>query len=611
MTQEERTLLADAIISELTDKEAPKNYLGPLFAAIDDCVTKIAPSITNENHNKVVASIQKILPELASSGSIKFTACKTIEQCLACLSIWTTLSFLCSYPDVNMDVINGMFDIFRNKISTPQRVDLKSFAPILTNPMPRPLIIDSDQINTELLNLLKDSGKNANTPLKLSDITGEAATEEPKHEPPTVEQPTIETPKVEQPTVEQPTVETPKVEQPTVEQPTVEEPKVEPPTVEQPTVEEPKVEPPTVEQPTVEEPKVEPPTVEQPTVEEPKVEPPTVEQPTVEEPKVEPPTVEQPTVETPIPPTAPDNSFTELPKSKPSLDNPVKNTPNIPTSPEHDDLSDFNIESDKDEQTPVPVQLPETTEKEPDKPAKPHEPIRFKLPVGFGKPVNNSVWNTPVITDFGYPFLNFSSEAILHLFKTKNQDDKKRTFKHIKLMLKEAKKRYGGIWKAIYGASLELFKKFASDPGTLCVPNYLKVDTDVLAENSDSVSVTPIKYFSIDPEYDENVEVPRDFLENFYDVLDYTKAFKIYAKYSDGFTQQEFLEEIYNNNTCPFYLLIPKQAKFSRTDVTTGSLFAALFGGIRCVMVKTIFKGKRGCFLIEKKDAMKLYSDIN
>ena len=245
-------------------------------------------------------------------------------------------------------------------------------------------------------------------------------------------------------------------------------------------------------------------------------------------------------------------------------------------------------------------------------PKKPRQPIRFQLPEGFGKPTSAAIWNTPVITDFGYPFLNFSSEAIQHLFKTKDLDDKKRTFKNIKKMLKVAKKRYGGIWKAIYGAPLELFKKFASDPGTLCVPNYLKVDADILDENSDTVSVAPIKYFSVDPDYQPNVEVPRAFLENFYDVLDFTKAFKTYVKYADGLTMQEFYEEICDNDgKCPFYLLVPKQAKFSRTDVSTGSLFSALFGGIRCIMLKTIFKGKRGCFLIDKKSAKNLYSDIN
>ena len=262
---------------------------------------------------------------------------------------------------------------------------------------------------------------------------------------------------------------------------------------------------------------------------------------------------------------------------------------------------------------PEPAEIPETV-KDDDEPvaARTRSPIKFTLPSGFGQPVSTAVWNTPVITDFGYPFLNFSSEAFTHLFKTKDEADRKRTFKNIKKMLKEAKKRYGGIWKAIYGSSLELLKKYAADPGKICVPNYLKVDSDILDSDSATVTVTGIKYYSVDPSYEKTVEVPREFLESFYDVLDYTKAFKTYVKFADGLTAQELADDMADNGgRSQFYLLVPKQAKYSRSDVKSGTLFSALFGGVKCVMLKTVFRGKRGCFIIDKKASLSLFSDIN
>lgn len=262
---------------------------------------------------------------------------------------------------------------------------------------------------------------------------------------------------------------------------------------------------------------------------------------------------------------------------------------------------------------PDPAEIPETVQDD-DEPvaARTRSPIKFTLPSGFGQPVSTAVWNTPVITDFGYPFLNFSSEAFTHLFKTKDEADRKRTFKNIKKMLKEAKKRYGGIWKAIYGSSLELLKKYAADPGKICVPNYLKVDSDILDSDSATVTVTGIKYYSIDPSYEKTVEVPREFLESFYDVLDYTKAFKTYVKFADGLTAQELADDMADNGgRSQFYLLVPKQAKYSRSDVKSGTLFSALFGGVKCVMLKTVFRGKRGCFIIDKKASLSLFSDIN
>lgn len=276
--------------------------------------------------------------------------------------------------------------------------------------------------------------------------------------------------------------------------------------------------------------------------------------------------------------------------------------------------SGLNEPEDKAEPNiPEPAEIPETVQDE-EEPvaARTRSPIKFTLPSGFGQPVSTAVWNTPVITDFGYPFLNFSSEAFTHLFKTKDEDDRKRTFKKIKKMLKEAKKRYGGIWKAIYGSSLELLKKYAADPGKICVPNYLKVDSDILDSDSATVTVTGIKYYSIDTSYEKTVEVPREFLESFYDVLDYTKAFKTYVKFADGLTAQELADDMADNGgRSQFYLLVPKQAKYSRSDVKSGTLFSALFGGVKCVMLKTVFRGKRGCFIIDKKASLSLFSDIN
>lgn len=589
MSQEEREIFAGTLVSELTDKDASKNFVGTLNADIDNCVNAIAPQLPPEKHKKIVTAIQNVLPKIANYDNIKFSTARSIPQCLECVAIWATLAYVCSYPATNLDVISGMFDIFRTRITIPEKVDLKSFAPLLLAPIPRPLIIDSDQISNELINKLKKAGKNINTPLKLSDITAESeetekseTTTESTPEPPNEVSVQPETPVEPAPTPE-PTPEpaSEPVPEPVPVQTTAE--------TEQPTPEpEPEPKPELTPNTKTDDTPVAPPQAVPPKIEEkpePKIlvknEPPT-KKPTVEEPPIPPTTVE----------TAPKLSEENTP-----VNEPVSNGDDL----DEPELTDFT-ELDADKPTkPQPI---------PQQPVR-RDPIGFRLPAGFGRNINSSVWNTPVITDFGYPFLNFSSEVIRHLFKTRDHDDKRRTFNHLRKMLKEAKNQYGGIWKAMYGAPLELLKKFANDHGTLCVPNYLKVDADVLDENSDAVTVTPIKYYSVDPAYEPEVEVPRNFLVNFYDVLDYTKAFRTYVKYSDGFTPQEFLEEINDNGKSPFYILVPKQARFSRTDVTTGSLFSALFGGAKCVMLKTIFKGKRGCFLIDKKTATKLYSDIN
>ena len=619
LTYEQRQSNAKAIALELCGQSENNRYKGKIYGAVDEFLTKVAESASPQSvaQLKAVDNIVKadVLPRLAKAGVIEYLPSKKEDVICKIIGNSAVLSYLCiaNTSDLDTETLATLYSIFQKAPATATSINYKDFAEIVDPNTPFQWSLSSDAIDNEMISRIKKAKS-----IGLKTITGDeeeqpAAPAEPTAEPvaPATEEPKAEEPvAVEQPKAEEPvTIEQPKAEEPvTIEQPkaeetvAVEEPKAEEPvTIEQPKAEEPV---------TIEEPKVEEPvTIEQPKAEEPVA----IEQPKAEEPVA----IEQPKAEETIAIDDeigdPDNITADEPAAEIKKKEQVDQSIEKPKAEEPVNIEEPAPVDEPTVQEPIPENLKHNDEDEvKPEPKKPRQPIRFQLPEGFGKPTSAAIWNTPVITDFGYPFLNFSSEAIQHLFKTKDLDDKKRTFKNIKKMLKVAKKRYGGIWKAIYGAPLELFKKFASDPGTLCVPNYLKVDADILDENSDTVSVAPIKYFSVDPDYQPNVEVPRAFLENFYDVLDFTKAFKTYVKYADGLTMQEFYEEICDNDgKCPFYLLVPKQAKFSRTDVSTGSLFSALFGGTRCIMLKTIFKGKRGCFLIDKKSAKNLYSDIN
>ena len=239
------------------------------------------------------------------------------------------------------------------------------------------------------------------------------------------------------------------------------------------------------------------------------------------------------------------------------------------------------------------------------------------MPSGFGLKKNAAIWNTPVITDFGYPFLNFSSEAMLSVIKSKKDDEELKN-SNLKKMFKEAAKRYGGIWKAIYSSPLTLIRQIASDVGIKCTPKYLKVNGEDLlnSDSGENVTVIPIKYYSIDPEFEGFINVPRDFLTTFYDVIDYSSTSKrMYLKYAQGMSEDEFAEEISENRGVPpFYILVPKQAKFSKCHIRSGSLLGSLMNVIlgrkKCTMVKTVFQGKRGCLAMETDTANTLYADI-
>ena len=592
LTYEQRQSNAKAIALELCGQSENNRYKGKIYGAVDEFLTKVAESASPQSvaQLKAVDKIVKadVLPRLAKAGVIEYLPSKKEDVICKIIGNSAVLSYLCiaNTSDLDTETLATLYSIFQKAPATATSINYKDFAEIVDPNTPFQWSLSSDAIDNEMISRIKKAKS-----IGLKTITGDeeeqpAAPAEPTAEPvaPATEIKNEET--VEQHIEPQKAEETVTVDPQKAEETVTVDPQKAEETV-------------TVDPQKAEE------TVA--------VDPQKAEETVAVDPQKAEETVAV-TISIDNELGDPDKITDEEPAVEIKKEDQIKQPIDQQKAKELVAVEDPAPVVEPTDQEQIPENLKHNDEEEEVKPEpkKPRQPIRFQLPEGFGKPTSAAIWNTPVITDFGYPFLNFSSEAIQHLFKTKDLDDKKRTFKNIKKMLKVAKKRYGGIWKAIYGAPLELFKKFASDPGTLCVPNYLKVDADILDENSDTVSVAPIKYFSVDPDYQPNVEVPRAFLENFYDVLDFTKAFKTYVKYADGLTMQEFYEEICDNDgKCPFYLLVPKQAKFSRTDVSTGSLFSALFGGTRCIMLKTIFKGKRGCFLIDKKSAKNLYSDIN
>jgi len=624
LTYEQRQSNAKAIALELCGQSENNRYKGKIYGAVDEFLTKVAESASPQSvaQLKAVDKIVKddVLPRLATAGVIEYLPSKKEDVICKIIGNSAVLSYLCiaNTSDLDTETLATLYSIFQKAPATATSINYKDFAEIVDPNTPFQWSLSSDAIDNEMISRIKKAKS-----IGLKTITGD------EEEQPAAPAETV-------PTEAAPTEAAPTEAAPAETVPTETAPTEAVPTETAPTEAVPTETAPTEAAPTEAAPAETVPTETAPTEAAPAETAPTEAAPAETVPTETAPTETAPTEAAPIDAPAessvdgttssvedtisidnelgdPDKITAEEPAVEIKKEDQVKQPIDQQKAKETVAVEDPAPVDEPTDQEPIPENLKHTEEDEvKPEPKKPRQPIRFQLPEGFGKPTSAAIWNTPVITDFGYPFLNFSSEAIQHLFKTKDLDDKKRTFKNIKKMLKVAKKRYGGIWKAIYGAPLELFKKFASDPGTLCVPNYLKVDTDILDENSDTVSVAPIKYFSVDPDYQPNVEVPRAFLENFYDVLDFTKAFKTYVKYADGLTMQEFYEEICDNDgKCPFYLLVPKQAKFSRTDVSTGSLFSALFGGTRCIMLKTIFKGKRGCFLIDKKSAKNLYSDIN
>ena len=372
-----------------------------------------------------------------------YTPLSICSQTLPFTSSLIGISYLCiaNTSDLDTETLATLYSIFQKAPATATSINYKDFAEIVDPNTPFQWSLSSDAIDNEMISRIKKAKS-----IGLKTITGDeeeqpAAPAETKAEPVApaapVEEPSVETP------AEAPVKETP-AEAPVKETP------AEAPVKETPAEETPAEETPAEETPVEETPAEETPVEETPAEETPAEETPVEETPVEETPVEETPASVEETIAIDDELVDPDKITDEEPAAEIKKEKPVELPIKQPKTEELVTVEQPAPVEEPTTQEPIPENLKHNEEEE-DKPEpkKPRQPIRFQLPEGFGKPTSAAIWNTPVITDFGYPFLNFSSEAIQHLFKTKDLDDKKRTFKNIKKMLKVAKKRYGGIWKAI------------------------------------------------------------------------------------------------------------------------------------------------------------------
>ena len=452
LTYEQRQSNAKAIALELCGQSDNDRYKGKIYGAVDEFLSKMAESASPQSvaQLKAVDKIVKadVLPKLAKAGVIEYLPSKKEDVICKIIGNSAVLSYLCiaNTSDLDTETLATLYSIFQKAPATATSINYKDFAEIVDPNTPFQWSLSSDAIDNEMISRIKKAKS-----IGLKTITGDE--EEQPASPVETAAPTEPVApateiKNEEP-VEQP-IEPPKAEETVaVEPPAPEEPPVEPPT--EAPVETP-AEAPTEAAPT-EAPTEEP--IEAPS------EATAVEEPTAQEPIPE----ESPAEETPAsveetkaiddelgdPDNITDSSPVEEVPAEPTADEPVEEPAapaapvETPTSVEPETPAEPPVETPV--HTPIPENLKHNEEEEvKPEPKKPRQPIRFQLPEGFGKPTSAAIWNTPVITDFGYPFLNFSSEAIQHLFKTKDLDDKKRTFKNIKKMLK-ARHRHSHTFK--------------------------------------------------------------------------------------------------------------------------------------------------------------------
>lgn len=246
----------------------------------------------------------------------------------------------------------------------------------------------------------------------------------------------------------------------------------------------------------------------------------------------------------------------------------------------------------------------------------------FNVPEGFNGDNDTELWKSPVITTFGFPYINYEHGLVASL-KSANPDVSRAAYANFKTLLRKCKDAsngvYTSVWNTLAASPLDTLKAFTTKPAKKLYLNTLMVDSDTLrdAALTDIIQATPISVTTPAAEFKNGVPLTKMFLTQFYKVLrvlpESTIAKNLYCKYA-GIDVDEWNDAIASNNgNPPIYILVPKTASFGVIEEQTslfGKLFKSLTGKTDLAFIKSSCFGTHGGFVMPKNDANNLFNEF-
>lgn len=173
-----------------------------------------------------------------------------------------------------------------------------------------------------------------------------------------------------------------------------------------------------------------------------------------------------------------------------------------------------------------------------------------EVPSGFNQDNSSVLWNDPVITSMGFPFINFGAPEIQIILKSKDEKQVKRSY----AKLKKQMKRIG------LSSPIKVLKDFKNARGVTCTINRISVDTDELSEKGNAqVNASVYPRVSTDLQTSiGTVPLTKDFITELYNVLSPITGAKIYMD-TLGMDEDEYANMINHDGRPPLYIFVPKE----------------------------------------------------
>lgn len=225
---------------------------------------------------------------------------------------------------------------------------------------------------------------------------------------------------------------------------------------------------------------------------------------------------------------------------------------------------------------------------------------QVEVPLGFAQENSSVLWDEPVITTMGYPFINFGAPEIYTILKDKDETKVKKAYKKLKKQLKKV-----GLSEPI-----KVLKDFRNSKGVMCALNRITVDAPEVLETGNA-NVTATVYpraTSVMNTSIGTVPLTRDFIVEMYKVLSPTKGAKIYMD-ALGMTEDEYADILNRDGHPPVYIFIPKE-KLGFKKAPAGFIARLLTSNNKPTLVEAKIGTHYGGFVMPFKTTQILFTEV-
>jgi hypothetical protein len=223
-----------------------------------------------------------------------------------------------------------------------------------------------------------------------------------------------------------------------------------------------------------------------------------------------------------------------------------------------------------------------------------------EVPPGFSQENSSVMWDEPVITTMGYPFINYGAPEIYTILKGKDEDKVKEAYRKLKKQLK----------KVGLDSPIKVLKDFRDSKGVQCALNRITVDADDLLEQGNAnviATVYPRATSSLQAPIG-NVPLTRDFIVEMYRVLSPTRGARIYMD-TLGMTEDEYADTLNREGHPPVYIFIPKE-KLGFRKAPAGFIARLFTGNNKPTLVEAKIGTHSGGFVMPFRTTRLLFTEI-